>query len=86
MRDTSTETPALGPPIAEPLSHLDVVLEANRCLYCYDAPCIAACPTGIDIPTFIKKIATGNLLGTLMAFNKLTMISGYFSFLNRFAL
>src|SRR5699024_4156988 len=37
--------------------------EANRCLYCYDAPCIEACPTGIDIPTFIKKIASGNLKG-----------------------
>lgn len=38
--------------------------ESNRCLYCYDAPCIKACPTGIDIPTFIKKITTGNLLGS----------------------
>lgn len=37
--------------------------EANRCLYCYDAPCIQACPTGINIPSFIKKIATGNLKG-----------------------
>jgi glutamate synthase (NADPH/NADH) small chain len=66
--------PALGPPIAEPLSQLDVLLEANRCLYCYDAPCIAACPTGIDIPAFIKKIASGNLLGsarTIMEANPL---------------
>jgi dihydropyrimidine dehydrogenase (NAD+) subunit PreT len=38
--------------------------ESNRCLYCYDAPCIKACPTGIDIPTFIKKIASGNLKGS----------------------
>ena len=38
--------------------------EANRCLYCYDAPCIKACPTGIDIPSFIKKIASGNLKGS----------------------
>ena len=38
--------------------------EANRCLYCYDAPCINACPTGIDIPSFIKKIASGNLKGS----------------------
>lgn len=38
--------------------------EANRCLYCYDAPCITACPTGIDIPGFIKKIASGNLKGS----------------------
>jgi dihydropyrimidine dehydrogenase (NAD+) subunit PreT len=37
--------------------------EANRCLYCADAPCIQACPTSIDIPTFIRKIATGNTKG-----------------------
>ncbi len=37
--------------------------EAERCLYCVDAPCIKACPTSIDIPTFIKKIATGNVRG-----------------------
>ncbi len=40
------------------------VAEANRCLYCHDAPCVAACPTGIDIPGFIRKIATGNLRGS----------------------
>ncbi len=39
-------------------------VEAHRCLYCFDAPCIMACPTGIDIPGFIKKIATGNLVGS----------------------
>ncbi|PWU10484.1 MAG: glutamate synthase [Terriglobia bacterium] len=38
--------------------------EANRCLYCYDAPCSAACPTHIDVPRFIKKIASGNLHGS----------------------
>src|SRR5258706_14925065 len=38
--------------------------EAERCLYCHDAPCIKACPTEIDIPTFIKKIATGNERGS----------------------
>jgi glutamate synthase (NADPH/NADH) small chain len=37
--------------------------ESNRCLYCYDAPCVKACPTGIDIPGFIRGIATGNLPG-----------------------
>ena len=41
----------------------EAVVEANRCLYCFDAPCIKACPTDIDVPTFIRKIATGNTLG-----------------------
>jgi dihydropyrimidine dehydrogenase (NAD+) subunit PreT len=54
----------LGSPVAQPLSRMEVMLEANRCLDCYDAPCIAACPTSIDIPSFIKKIATGNMAGS----------------------
>jgi glutamate synthase (NADPH/NADH) small chain len=41
----------------------EALVEAERCLYCFDAPCIMACPTGIDIPAFIKKIAHGNLTG-----------------------
>jgi dihydropyrimidine dehydrogenase (NAD+) subunit PreA len=48
--------------------------EATRCLFCYDAPCIAACPTGIDVPGFIHAIATGNLDGsarTILAANPL---------------
>ncbi|PKL83553.1 MAG: dihydropyrimidine dehydrogenase [Ignavibacteriae bacterium HGW-Ignavibacteriae-3] len=40
------------------------ITEANRCLYCYDSPCMKACPTHIDISTFIKKISTKNLLGS----------------------
>src|SRR3954471_22892450 len=36
---------------------------AERCLFCYDAPCVNACPTGIDIPLFIRQIATGNVQG-----------------------
>jgi dihydropyrimidine dehydrogenase (NAD+) subunit PreT len=40
------------------------VVEANRCLYCFDAPCMMACPTHIDVPQFIKKIASGNLEGS----------------------
>jgi glutamate synthase (NADPH/NADH) small chain len=39
-------------------------VEANRCLYCFDAPCMVACPTHIDVPGFIKKIASGNLRGS----------------------
>ena len=37
--------------------------EASRCLFCHDAPCIQACPTGINIPQFIKRIEQGNLAG-----------------------
>jgi dihydropyrimidine dehydrogenase (NAD+) subunit PreT len=54
------------------LTNQEALEESNRCLYCYDAPCIKACPTGIDIPTFIKKIASGNILGsakTIMSSN-----------------
>jgi len=40
------------------------VTEALRCLYCFDAPCMGACPTHIDVPKFIKKIASGNLEGS----------------------
>lgn len=42
----------------------EAAVEAGRCLYCYDAPCMHACPTHIDIPSFIKKIASGNLSGS----------------------
>ncbi|MFQ6677526.1 MAG: FAD-dependent oxidoreductase [Fidelibacterota bacterium] len=45
-------------------SESEARIEANRCLYCYDAPCIKACPTGIDIPGFIRKIASGNIRGS----------------------
>ncbi len=45
------------------LSKREASIEANRCLYCFDAPCIAACPTSIDVPTFIHKISTDNVLG-----------------------
>lgn len=42
------------------------LVEASRCLNCYDAPCMVACPTHIDVPRFIKKIATGNLRGSAL--------------------
>jgi dihydropyrimidine dehydrogenase (NAD+) subunit PreT len=58
------EESSLGAPVSAPLSRMEALIEANRCLTCYDAPCIAACPTSIDIPAFIKKIATGNMLGS----------------------
>ena len=58
---------ALDDPFAEihpPLTRDAALAEAHRCLYCYDAPCTQACPTHIDVPAFIKKIASGNLKGS----------------------
>lgn len=46
-----------------PLSGQEARAEAERCLFCFDAPCIRACPSGIDIPAFIKKISSGNVGG-----------------------
>ncbi len=46
-----------------PLTRVQALLEAERCYYCFDAPCTTACPTGIDIPTFIARIAQGNQRG-----------------------
>ncbi len=50
--------------VVPPLSAQEAMTEAARCLFCYDAPCIRACPTHIDIPSFIKKIATDNVRGS----------------------
>ena len=47
-----------------PLTRHEALVESTRCLMCYDAHCTHACPTHIDIPKFIKKISTGNLLGS----------------------
>ncbi len=46
------------------MSTAEAIQEANRCLYCFDAPCMHACPTHIDVPSFIKKIASGNVTGS----------------------
>jgi dihydropyrimidine dehydrogenase (NAD+) subunit PreT len=55
--------PDLHPALDRP----SAVTEANRCLSCFDAPCTAACPTHIDVPRFIKKIASGNTTGSARA-------------------
>ncbi len=65
MPDLSNEQIELNFAEIHPLMTLaEAAAEANRCLYCYDAPCMHACPTHIDVPSFIKKIASGNLTGS----------------------
>ena len=61
--ETAAEMDARFEDLHPPYSEMMAMTESNRCLYCYDAPCTTACPTGIDIPTFIRKISTGNLNG-----------------------
>jgi dihydropyrimidine dehydrogenase (NAD+) subunit PreT len=63
----SPSSPAPGAGLHEllpPLTVHEAAVESARCLMCFDAPCTHACPTHIDIPKFIKKISTGNLLGS----------------------
>jgi glutamate synthase (NADPH/NADH) small chain len=50
----------LHPPLARP----EALIEADRCYFCFDAPCTTACPTGIDIPGFIQKIRSDNIKGS----------------------
>jgi glutamate synthase (NADPH/NADH) small chain len=45
--------------VAPPLDAHEALVAADRCYFCYDAPCVTACPTGIDVPLFIRQIATG---------------------------
>lgn len=60
----SAEIAARFPDLHPPFDSTAAVAEANRCLYCFDAPCTQACPTHIDVPRFIKKIAYDNLEGS----------------------
>lgn len=50
-----------------PLTRPQALVEAERCYYCHDAPCTHACPTGIDVPAFIARIAQGNVRGAASA-------------------
>ncbi len=59
-----------------PLAPQAALLEANRCLYCFDAPCTAACPTHIDVPGFIKRIASGNLRGSALRILDANILGG----------
>jgi dihydropyrimidine dehydrogenase (NAD+) subunit PreT len=59
-----------------PLTELQAIEESARCLFCYDAPCTEACPTGIDIPGFIRKISTGNVKGAAVTILQENIMGG----------
>ena len=59
-----------------PLDRHEAVVEADRCYFCYDAPCMQACPTSIDIPLFIRQIATGNPLGSAKTIFEQNILGG----------
>jgi glutamate synthase (NADPH/NADH) small chain len=62
--------------IKPPLEPQAAVIEANRCLNCFDAPCTGACPTHIDVPGFIKRISTGNLRGSALRILDANILGG----------
>jgi glutamate synthase (NADPH/NADH) small chain len=64
QQKTHPEIAARFPDLHPPFDRQAALAESNRCLYCFDAPCTGACPTHIDVPAFIKKIASGNLAGS----------------------
>lgn len=59
-----------------PLGVHEARVEADRCYFCYDAPCTIACPTSIDIPKFIRQISTGNPLGSAKTIFEQNILGG----------
>ena len=59
-----------------PLGHHEARVEADRCYFCYDAPCTTACPTGIDIPMFIRQIAAENPKGSAQTILSANIMGG----------
>jgi glutamate synthase (NADPH/NADH) small chain len=59
-----------------PLDRKQALIESSRCYFCYDAPCIEACPTGIDIPGFIRKINTDNVKGAAVTILEQNIMGG----------
>ena len=62
--------------VEPPLDAKRSLVDSSRCYFCHDAPCIEACPTGIDIPTFIRKIATGNVKGAAITILEQNIFGG----------
>ncbi|QOY69692.1 NAD(P)-dependent oxidoreductase [Pseudomonas sp. OST1909] len=62
--------------LAPPLNARQAHLEASRCLYCYDAPCVNACPSEIDIPSFIRNIHTENVQGAAQKILSANILGG----------
>jgi dihydropyrimidine dehydrogenase (NAD+) subunit PreT len=62
--------------LAPPLNARQAHLEASRCLYCYDAPCVNACPSEIDIPSFIRNIHTDNVQGAAQKILSANILGG----------
>jgi dihydropyrimidine dehydrogenase (NAD+) subunit PreT len=73
---TASEVAARLGEMTPPLTQDEARVEADRCYYCYDAPCVEACPTGIDIPGFIRKISTGNLRGSAVTILESNIFGG----------
>jgi glutamate synthase (NADPH/NADH) small chain len=62
--------------IHPPLGAHEALVEAQRCYFCHDAPCMKACPTRIDVPLFIRQIATGNPKGASHTIFKQNVVGG----------
>lgn len=58
------------------LSRHEALVEADRCYFCYDAPCVTACPTGIDIPMFIRQISADNPKGSAKTIFQQNILGG----------
>ena len=62
--------------VAPPLTRSEALIEADRCYFCYDAPCTTACPTDIDIPGFIQKIRSDNVTGSAQTILRENIMGG----------
>lgn len=72
LADYATNFGDAHPPLTRP----QALIEAERCYYCYDAPCATACPTGIDIPSFVHRIAQDNNRGAARAILEANPLGG----------